>query len=232
MNNIKIISIEGNIGSGKSTLLEQLKQHFSNNECILCLREPLDEWNNITDEKGETILSKFYADPNKYSFTFQIMAYISRLNLIKDTFKQIQSSNTYSSEKKYIIITERSLYTDKMVFAKMLFNTGKIEYINYKIYLHWFDSFIKEFPIEKIIYVKADPTICYDRIYLRNRDGEEKISLDYLISCDNYHENMLNNSSNDCLCNVQLILNGNDNIYENIDILNSWIIQIEDFIQI
>lgn len=232
MNNIEIISIEGNIGSGKSTLLDHLKRHYSNNENVLFLREPVDQWNNIKDEKGETILAKFYADQEKYSFTFQMMAYISRLKILKDTVNQIQTSKTYSSDKKYIIITERSLYTDKMVFAKMLFDTGKMEYINHQIYLQWFDCFIEEFPVQKIIYVKTEPVICHNRIHIRNRNGENNIPLDYLISCDHYHENMLNKNSEDCVCHIQLILDGNNNIYEKNDILSNWFSQIEDFIKI
>jgi len=231
MNNIEIISIEGNIGSGKSTLLEHLKTHYSNNENVLFLREPVDEWNNIKDEKDETILAKFYADQEKYSFTFQMMAYISRLKILKDTFNQIRTSKTYSSDKKYIIITERSLYTDKMVFAKMLFDTGKMEYINYQIYLQWFDCFIEEFPVQKIIYVKTEPTICHNRIHIRNRNGEDNIPLDYLTSCDHYHEYMLNKNSEECVCHIQLILDGNNNIYEKNDILSNWFSQIEDFIK-
>ena len=37
--------------------------------------------------------------------------------------------------EEYIIITERSLYTDKHVFAKMLHDQGKIEDVCYQIYL-------------------------------------------------------------------------------------------------
>jgi len=66
--------------------------------------------------------------------------------------------------KDSIIITERSLLTDKHVFAKMLYDNGKIEYVNYQIYLKWFDTFSKDFPIEKVIYVKTSPEICHTRI--------------------------------------------------------------------
>ena len=37
-----------------------------------------------------------------------------------------------------IFITERSLLTDKYVFAKMLFDQHKIEDVNYQIYLKMF----------------------------------------------------------------------------------------------
>ena len=46
----KIVSIEGNIGSGKSTLLENLRQHYKDNDSVIFLREPVDEWEKIKDE--------------------------------------------------------------------------------------------------------------------------------------------------------------------------------------
>ena len=69
-----------------------------------------------------------------------------------------------NENKNVVIITERSLYTDKMVFAKMLYDTGKIEHLNYQIYLNWFDTFASEFPINKIVYVQTKPEICHERI--------------------------------------------------------------------
>ncbi len=247
--NIQIISIEGNIGSGKSTLLANLKQHYKNNPNIIFLREPVDEWITIKDENGMTILEKFYADQEKYSFSFQMMAYISRLKLLRDLVNQLKESQdiliknrhqqmliNYDEQEnsfelpKYIIITERSLFTDKMVFAKMLFDSGKIEFINYQIYLNWFNTFDEEYKVNKIIYVKANPEICHTRVGIRHRNGEDKISLDYLKNCFDYHENMLDKSFNDCVCHNQLVLDGNINIYENTDILSKWILEIEKFI--
>lgn len=227
-NTLTIVSIEGNIGSGKSTLMLQLKKYFEKNSKVIFLREPVDEWGKIKDENGITILEKFYGDQEKYSFPFQMMAYISRLKLLKDTLKEIQLDR--DSLKHYIIITERSLYTDKMVFAKMLYDTGKIETVNYQIYLSWFDTFIEEFPVHKIIYVNATPETCFERIALRSRDGENQIPFEYLKSCKNYHDDMLDKFSDQCVCKEQLVLDGNYNIYENKDILDEWINSIEFFI--
>lgn len=256
-NNIEIISIEGNIGSGKSTLLSNLKKYYENDANVVFLKEPVDEWANIKDENGVTILEKFYADQEKYSFSFQMMAYISRLKLLKETVENIQSKkdklfnkfkqtpNAYGNQLKItdeykellldmmkpnIIITERSLFTDKMVFAKMLYDQGKIEMVNYQIYLNWFDTFAKDFPVNKIIYVKADPEVCHKRIHTRSRNGEDNIPLNYLKSCDLYHENMLDKNTNDCVCDEQLILNGNNDIYRNNNILDEWLETINDFI--
>ncbi len=217
----KIISIEGNIGSGKSTLLENLRNHYKDDSNIKFVDEPVKDWNNIIDENGTTILEKFYADQLKYSFSFQIMAYISRLAILKKTIEENPRS---------IIISERCLYTDKEVFAKMLFDDKKIELINYKIYLKWFDTFVLEFPIKKVIYVKTSPNICFDRIEKRSRTGENNIPLEYLENCHKYHNNMLDLTKNDCFCNDQLVLNGCVDIYKNQEQLDIWITQIDEFI--
>ena len=62
----KIISVEGNIGSGKSTIVDILKKYFKNNSNIIFLQEPVDEWSEIKDKNGQTILSKFYENQKKY----------------------------------------------------------------------------------------------------------------------------------------------------------------------
>ena len=64
---VKIFSIEGNIGSGKSTLVKILQEkcpHF------IYMLEPVDEWAEVKDSAGENILTKFYRDQEKYSFSF------------------------------------------------------------------------------------------------------------------------------------------------------------------
>lgn len=222
--NYKIVSIEGNIGSGKSTLLENLRNYYNENSCVVFLREPVDDWEKIKDNQGNTMLKKFYADQEKYSFAFQMMAYISRLKILRDIVKKIKDDKS----KNYIIITERSLYTDKYVFAKMLHDQGKIEDVCYQIYLNWFDEFAKDFPIDYSVYVNTDPQICYNRIHKRAREGEEVIPLAYLQECHNYHEEFLDNEKG--IKTNKLILDGNVNIYENTEILDLWINQINVFI--
>jgi deoxyadenosine/deoxycytidine kinase len=218
---VKIVSIEGNIGSGKSTLLRNLKNHFKHDNNIIFLKEPVEDWETIKDDNGTTILEKFYADQKHYSFSFQMMAYISRLAILKETIEKYPNAT---------IITERSLYTDKLVFAKMLYDSGKIELINYRIYLKWFDVFAKEYPISKIIYVNADPEICIKRINTRSRHGEENIPLEYLSECHKYHTSMLDKNLPDCVTHDQLVLDGSMDIFENSQILEDWIQKIANFI--
>lgn len=229
---ITIVSIEGNIGSGKSTLLETLKSIFKENSNVLFLREPVDEWEKIKDKDGNTMLQKFYANQQEYSFAFQMMAYISRLTILRETVRDIMrrvQSTDQNKKDKYIIITERSLYTDKFVFAKMLYDQGKIEDVMYQIYLNWFDEFAKDFPVNDIIYVNTDPTKCYERIHKRARVGEEVIPLAYLRACHEYHNAFLDENTG--IKATQLVLNGNQDIFQNSQVVDDWIVSIKNFLQ-
>ena len=55
-----------------------------------------------------------------------------------------------------------------------------------------FDTFANDFPVEKVVYVNADPEICDERIHRRCRNGESNIPLSYLKSCHDYHNVMIN----------------------------------------
>lgn len=227
LNTFKIISIEGNIGSGKSTLLANLKQRLGNHPNVIFLKEPVDEWETIKDKDGQTMLQKFYANQERYSFSFQMMAYITRLDLLRNTIKEHPNA---------IIITERSLYTDKYVFAKMLYESNKIEDVNYQIYLKWFDSFVSDCPIHQVIYVKTQPKICFERIIKRSRKGESGIPLEYLQDCHNYHENMLDvtkyEKDEKPISENQLVIDGDVDIYEDKNELDSMIDRVLNFINV
>ncbi len=212
----QIISVEGSIGSGKSTLLRRLKSILIETNNIIFLQEPIDEWESIKDKNGITILQKFYENQEKYSFAFQMMAYISRLNLLKKAIEENPNK---------IIITERCLNTDRYVFAKMLHDSGKIEDIEYSIYLKWFDHFADIQKTQKVIYLKTKPEVCFERISKRNRDGESNIPLDYLENCHNYHEDMIKNINDEVL-----VIDSNVDTDINPTIINEWIDKIKGFI--
>jgi deoxyadenosine/deoxycytidine kinase len=180
-----IISIDGNIGSGKSTILNHLRERLSGNKKYVFVDEPVKEWSKIEHE-GITILEKFYGNTEKYSFSFQMMAYITRLNMLKTAVKENPNS---------IIITERCLYTDKFVFAKMLYDQKQINPYEYQIYNKWFDEFISDLPEHKFFFIKSDPNKSKERINKRKRVGEDNISIDYLSSCEKYHLEMYNKHS-------------------------------------
>jgi len=177
-----IVSIEGNIGAGKSTLIETLRSEFDST--ILFLQEPVDMWTSIRDsETDETVIQRFYKDPAKYAFSFQVLAYATRLSLLRKMIADHPECR--------MIVCERSLDADKYIFAKMLHEDGMIDEIQYKIYETFFNEFSASFDLDGVVYLDVDPTVCHERVAIRNRDGEEGISLDYLYRCREFHENWL-----------------------------------------
>ena len=212
-----ILSIDGNIGSGKSTLYNNLKKHYEDRSDICFVPEPVDDWKNIVDSEKVPILTNLYKNTAKYAFRFQMMAYISRLHLLRQKVK----------ENKYkIIISERSVETDKNVFAKMLYDDGMIEHDEYQIYNKWFNEFLDDIKLTGIIYVKAEPSICYDRVKIRAREGEN-IPIEYLQKCHNYHEDWLSSIEN------KLTIEANENVRndETDNLRKEWIKTIDIWLQ-
>jgi deoxyadenosine/deoxycytidine kinase len=174
-----IISIEGNIGAGKSTLIRYLKKnlHSVDYTPVVYVDEPVEEWSTIRSADDKTMLELFYADPKRYAFSFQMMAYISRLANLDTVVKENQHS---------VIVTERSLLTDYHVFAKMLRESNDITQEEYAIYCKWFQHF-NMYKTSGIIYLKCSPEKAMDHCVKRNRPGES-LSLDYLEKLEKKHE--------------------------------------------
>jgi deoxyadenosine/deoxycytidine kinase len=187
MNNRRpfLVSIEGNIGAGKSTVLEHLEKYMNTNinQKILFLKEPLDIWEQFHDENGHTILEKFYKNQKRYAFTFQVMAYITRMSLLKNAIKE--------NPEVEIIIIERSLCADKNIFMNMLHDDGIVEPMEFSIYNKWYSEFIQDYRVDGVIYMDSNPETCANRINKRNRTGEDGIPIEYLQKCKNYHSKWL-----------------------------------------
>ena len=191
-----IVSFDGNIGSGKSTTCyeyeQYLKRHTGDDggifpgvtcfeEEVCFLDEPVALWNQVCDKDGVNILTNLYKDIRANAFKFQMMAYISRLALLRKAVK---------NPKIKVIITERSVETDRNVFAKMLCDTGDISHDEFQIYTLWFDEFLTDVPLSGIIYINASPDVCLARIEKRARVGET-IQSDYIQRCHEYNEDWI-----------------------------------------
>ena len=188
------ITIDGNIGSGKSTLLHLLSKHpiFKNN--YVFIPEPVSIWNNFKESDGTTILTNFYNDKKKWGYVFQSMAFITRYISIKNN-------------KNNNIIAERSVYTDRNVFANLLYKEGCINKIEMEIYNYCFNNFNVD--IDLFIYLDTSVKNCSKRIVSRNRNGEDAINEEYLTSLEKEHINWFSNISN------SLFIDGNvDFVYD------------------
>ena len=185
-----MISIEGSIGGGKSTLLRLLKDSVTevDGREIVYISEPVDVWENIKDDNGRSILELFYDDPKKMAFSFQMCAYISRQAQLRKAFRESPGA---------IFVCERSIHTDKAIFARMNYECGNISEVDYQIYLKWFDEFNLDLvPVRSaLVYVDSDPDVCFTRTRERARKGEEGVSLEYLQACGKAHEDWITGSS-------------------------------------
>ena len=209
-----LVGLDGNIGAGKSTLLESIKLKYKDDTDVIILDEPVNIWDTIRDENGTTMLSNFYSNPKEYAFPFQIMALHSRYSTLKKAMIE---------NKNKIIISERTLFTDKYVFAQMLHKQGNISDINFKVYLQCFNELSNDYPVKHIIYVRANPELCQERIQSRSRTGEETIPLEYLQDCHNHHEEYLSRHN-------PIILDGNIDIYKNSLVLEQWLGHIDELV--
>tara|TARA_B100001093_G_scaffold419910_1_gene411639 strand:- start:866 stop:1585 length:720 start_codon:yes stop_codon:yes gene_type:complete len=178
-----LISIEGNIGTGKTTLINILKKKFGKKNSVIFVEEPLNQWLNLKDKDGKNILGKFYEDQERWSYSFQMHAFITRS---KDILRQNTDEN--------VIIIERSVLTDCNVFAKLLYNSGKISEMEWKLYNEWFIWLTEHFASvkpDKFVYLRAEPEVSYQRMIKRTRDEENNVPLEYLQAVSEKHDEWL-----------------------------------------
>ena len=179
-----IVTIEGTIGAGKSTLKSRIEEMVATGEIdsalaasIVFVDEPVAVWDTFVDGDGISILKRFYESPSRWAFSFQMMAYISRLAALKQARK---------NHPHALIVAERSLDADRHVFAKMLHDSGDISTIEFSIYTHWFDHFAAEFKPDLLLYLRTPIGEAKKRIQERARDGEAPIDVGYLQRLETY----------------------------------------------
>lgn len=183
-----IIFIEGNIGAGKTTFLKLLENsgYFNEkypNKKIAYVYEPVNEWTEYKDSNGKDILTYFYEDQSRYGFSFQWYVFMTRIRAIN---KAIEAGAD-------ILFVERSIFTDRNVFMKSLYEKGKLSEIEHKMYNDWFDWISAKFLINnyKFVYLYLSTEECYNRILKRSRDAEAVIEYDYLDLINKNHDTWL-----------------------------------------
>jgi deoxyadenosine/deoxycytidine kinase len=99
-------------------------------------------------------------------------------------------------EKKEMRFVERSIYSYKHVFARSLYEAGKMSSLEWKMYENWFEWLSQEkfgtlHKAKGYIYLRANPQTSYDRMVKRERDEEKAVPLDYLENINRYHDEWL-----------------------------------------
>jgi len=177
---VKKIIIEGNIGSGKTTFVNYISKNFKD---ATVNYEPVEKWQSYQDEQDINLLNNFYNDQQRWGYTFQNMAFMTR---VKDLIKPCDT--------KYKFI-ERSIYTDRNCFALNCYETGKINKMEWEIYTDWFNWLSNSFDVKPdgYIYLRVKPDICLERINKRNRQEESGIPIEYLENIHIKHDDWLLN---------------------------------------
>lgn len=182
-----LITLDGNIGAGKSTLLEAIRKGIPS---VSVIPEPVGEWLQMKNERGESLLSLFYSDIRRWAYTFQNCAILTRLIHTKEILEAYRDDPS----KPRVIITERSVLTDRHVFAEMLHEQGKLDDLEWDLYMKWFKHFAADLPVKGIIHLTTCAKTASDRIHIRGRSGEESIPLDYLNDLDAQHHKWIASS--------------------------------------
>ncbi|XP_026872685.2 deoxyguanosine kinase, mitochondrial isoform X1 [Electrophorus electricus] len=199
---ISRVSIEGNIAVGKSTFARLLNKAVQNWEVI---PEPVTKWQNVEgatsqpvpfpQQTASNLLQMMYQDPKRWSYTFQTFSCMSRLR----TQLQPPPSRLLQISDAAVQVYERSVYSDRYIFAQNMFELGCVNTTEWAVYQDWHTFLVEQFSpkvqLEGIIYLRAPPQICMKRLKRRGRVEEQGIQLDYLESLHMQHENWLLNKS-------------------------------------
>jgi len=173
-----IVFIEGNISAGKSTLISNLKQagYPVWEEAVTQLTQ------HYVDEHGHNILDLYYKDMKANAFRLQMASLNTRWTIIKEALQYLED---HPSDRNVVFI-ERSLETDVNTFALNLREQGKLDNIDWRIYLDSLDNKLNDieplFEGIKIVYfyLRVDPTVCDDRRINRSRAEESSIPITYM----------------------------------------------------
>jgi deoxyadenosine/deoxycytidine kinase len=163
--NPMFVVVAGNIGSGKTTLTKKLSERLG--------------WKpHYESVQDNPYLADFYKDMDRWSFPLQVYFLTHRFN----THKYIETAPASS-------VQDRSIYEDANIFARALFEQGKLDARDYENYRTLYESMIQYLnPPTLMIFLRRSVPKLQERIKLRGRDYEQAIPVDYLTSLNNYYD--------------------------------------------
>ncbi len=151
------IAVAGNIGVGKSTLTSLLSERLA--------WEPFLE--GVTDNP---YLPDFYRDMEKWSFHSQVFFLGRRLLHHRQLLDRPNS-----------VIQDRTVYEDAEIFARNLYQQGRMSERDYATYNELYQAVTAIMPPPNlVIYLQATVPTLQARISSRGRIYERHISTDYL----------------------------------------------------
>jgi len=227
------ISIEGNIATGKSTFIKILED-AANDEDWEITPEPVSQWTQIDGEQdpakasGGNLLELFYNDPKRWSYTFQSYALLSRMRLQREPFGPECQAR----------LSERSIHSDRYIFARNCFETGLMTDTEWAIYQEWSSYLLNslgELRLDGFIYLRADPKICSSRMAKRGRPEEQGVTIDYLNQLHEKHEAWLHRrefSNENIMSDIPILeIDCNVEFHDDEAIKTRMLDQVRDFVK-
>lgn len=162
------VSVAGNIGSGKSSLTKTIAAEMG----------WLPYYESV---KNNPYLEDFYGDMKRWSFQLQVYFLSHRFK----THKEIIASGKS-------VIQDRSIYEDVEIFARNLYEMGRMEkrdFNNYGALFKEMTAYLK--PPDLLVYLRANIPTLVNQISLRGRDFEKFIEIDYLSRLNKSYENWI-----------------------------------------
>lgn len=172
-----MILIEGNIGAGKTTVGRTLAASGT----FSFIEEPTTVWR---EGFASNMLELFYSDTQRWAFTFQICAFITRVK----TWHKVSTLTDHSR-----VLLERSIFCDRFVFAENCYRTGLFSLAEYQLYCGLWDFMVSHYCDEPdiILYLRTPAEVCLQRIRARGRAEEGGITLEYLLQLERLHDEWL-----------------------------------------
>ncbi|KAL5192882.1 Deoxycytidine kinase [Glycine soja] len=176
--------VEGNISVGKTTFLQRIaNETIELRDLVEVVPEPISKWQDVGPDHFN-ILDAFYAEPQRYAYTFQNYVFVTR----------VMQERESSAGIKPLRLMERSVFSDRMVFVRAVHEANWMNGMEISIYDSWFDPVVSSLPgliPDGFIYLRASPDTCHKRMMLRKRTEEGGVSLDYLCDLHEKHESWL-----------------------------------------
>ena len=177
------VAVEGNIGVGKSTLLDVVSGNPDLERAAIICEEPIQEWQDVGGRGEHNLLDAFYSNPRGHAYMFQNYAFLTR-------FIQHHTAAQEALEGQFRLL-ERSVFTDRFVFARTCAEQGLMTPLEWNVYLSWFQPVVDALPDlvpSVFVYLRASPETCAGRMASRGRSEETGVELEYLKLLHNRHE--------------------------------------------
>ena len=173
------IAVEGNIACGKSTML----RHLSKGANVEVHYEPVEKWQDV---EGENLMTRYYSDIHRFAYMFQQNVMLTMMELHS------------LPQSKPLFVMERTAYSSRYCFVKMLYQRQVMELIELNCIDRLFHWMISQKPpkLDLIVYMRASPETCLQRLHTRNREVETSISLPYMQALHECYEEWLGTPDN------------------------------------